>query len=326
MNEILKIKGLKTYFNGENGLIRSVDGIDISVESGEVLGLVGESGSGKTMTALSIIGMVPFPGKIVEGEILLEGQNIAKFTDDEMRTLRGPKIAMIFQDPLTSLNPVFSIAEQMVRPLMLHKKISQKEASARAVDMLKKVGIPAPEKRIRDYPHQFSGGQRQRIMIATALSMEPKLLIADEPTTALDVSVQAQILELLIKLKEESGTSMIFVSHNLAVVAGISKKVAVMYGGWIVEEAPVDEIFKNPLHPYTKALIGAIPTISGEKKVLRGLPGKPPSTGEEIIGCRLHPRCPSKISGLCDREVPAYAEISESHRVKCFLHKRDKKS
>jgi oligopeptide/dipeptide ABC transporter ATP-binding protein len=316
---LLEIKDLKTSFFTDDGIMPSVDGVSLTLKEGEVLGLVGESGCGKTVMSLSVIGMIAHPGRIVSGEIIFKGENLVGYSEEKMRTIRGSGIGMIFQDPLTSLNPVFNIYDLMTTPLMLHKKYNKKQALEAAVEMLGKVGIASPEKRIYEYPHQFSGGQRQRIMIATALSLNPSLLIADEPTTALDVSIQAQILDLLVNLQKEFNTSMIFISHNLGVISGISHRVAVMYGGWIVEEAPVKELFTNPCHPYTIALLEAIPTISGGDRRLKNLPGQPPTVGEVIKGCRLQARCPRKIEGLCEEKPPEDYYVSSNHRVRCFL-------
>jgi len=240
--------------------------------------------------------------------------------DNRLQKIRGSRIGMIFQDPLTSLNPVFSIYEQMVPPLMIHQGVSEKTAKEKAVAMLNRVGIMGASRRIKEFPHQFSGGQRQRIAIAMALCLEPEILIADEPTTALDVSIQAQVLEILIDLQKQMSTSMLFISHNLGVVSGIAHRVAVMYAGWIVEEAPAKKLFENPRHPYTRALINAIPLIKGPGKELKSLPGQPPSAGEIIRGCRLHPRCPDKIDGLCDSSIPEYYNPDEDHKVRCFLY------
>ncbi|MCE1247771.1 MAG: ABC transporter ATP-binding protein [Firmicutes bacterium] len=316
---LLEIKELRTSFFTDDGIMPSVDGASLTVNEGEVVGLVGESGCGKTVMSLSVIRMIAHPGKIVSGEILFKGENLIEYSEEQMRKIRGSGIGMIFQDPLTSLNPVFNIADLMATPLMLHKKIDRKQAMALAVEMLAKVGIASPEKRIMEYPHQFSGGQRQRISIATALALNPSLLIADEPTTALDVSIQAQILDLLTGLQKELNTSMIFISHNLGVISGISHKVAVMYGGWIVEEAPVKELFTNPCHPYTKALLEAIPTIEGGDRRLKNLPGQPPTVGEVIPGCRFSSRCPDMIKGVCDTSPPADFITGEKHRVRCHL-------
>ncbi|MCD4783407.1 MAG: ABC transporter ATP-binding protein [Candidatus Eremiobacteraeota bacterium] len=319
MTQILEIKNLKTYFSSDDGVMPSVDGVDLSLNEGEVVGLAGESGCGKTVLSLSIVRLVPHPGEIISGEIYFKDCNLLELKEKEMQKIRGNDIAMIFQDPLTSLNPVFTIEEQMTRPLIVHKKISRNSASEIAVDMLKKVGVTGAEKRIHEYPHQFSGGQRQRIMIATALSLNPGILIADEPTTALDVSIQAQILKLLSDLQHEYNTSTIFISHDLGVIANIAHKVVIMYSGWIVEEADTGELFGNPCHPYTKALLDAVPTIYGENKKLRNLPGNPPSVGEKITGCKLHPRCPQKVKGLCDKSIPEYYKVGSRHRVRCFL-------
>jgi peptide/nickel transport system ATP-binding protein len=317
----LEIINLKTHFQTDDGVVRAVDGVNLSISKGEVLGLVGESGCGKTILSLSIMKMLPREAEIIDGEILFSGENLASLPENKMREIRGPGISMIFQDPLTSLNPVFSINEQLTMPIITHTRVSRKQARDMAIQMLKKVGIPAADKRIDEFPHQFSGGQRQRIMIAQSLSLNPKLLIADEPTTALDVSIQAQILDLLKNLQKEYNSALLFISHNLAVVAGIAHRVAVMYGGWIVEEAPTHEIFNNPLHPYTKALLAAVPTIYGESRKLDNLPGRPPTAGEQVTGCRLHPRCREKIGEICEKEEPGNICISPGHYVKCFLYR-----
>lgn len=322
MENILEIINLSTHFHTDSGLMPSVDRVSLCMERGTVMGLVGESGCGKTVLSLSVMGMVPYPGRVAGGKILYQRQDLLTLTEEEMRRVRGSRIGMIFQDPLTSLNPVFSIREQLTRPLMIHKGLSAGQAEAEAVRILEKVGIPAPARRICDYPHQFSGGQRQRIMIAAALSLGPDVIIADEPTTALDVSIQAQILQLLRDLQKETGMSLLIISHNLGVISGMAHRVAAMYGGWVVEEAPADTLFASPLHPYTQALIQAVPTIWGEKKPLKSLPGHPPSAGEILPGCRLHPRCPRKMPGLCDTGEPPLVEASPGHRVKCFLYSR----
>jgi len=319
MANILEIRNLRTYFNTDDGVMPSVDGVDLSLKKGEVVGIAGESGCGKTVLSLSIVRLIPNPGEIKTGEVFFKDRNLLELNEKEMQKIRGNEISMIFQDPLTSLNPVFTIEEQMVRPLIVHKKASVKSAREIAVDMLKKVGITGADKRISEYPHQFSGGQRQRIMIATTLSLNPDLLIADEPTTALDVSIQAQILKLLSDLQNEYNTSTIFITHDLGVIANIAQRVVIMYSGWIVEEACTEELFKNPCHPYTKALLEAVPTIHGENRKLRNLPGSPPSAGEKIEGCKLHPRCPQKIEGLCERNIPEYFNVGKEHRVRCFL-------
>lgn len=323
VEKILEIKNLRTSFYSSGHSFPSVDGVSLDLYPGRILGLVGESGSGKTVLSLSIMGMIPFPGKVDSGSILFDGKDLLALDGESLRQIRGSQIGMIFQDPLTSLNPVFSIKEQMLPPLMIHKNLPEKEALDTAVKMLEKVGIPSAEKRIEEYPHQFSGGQRQRIAIGMAMSLCPKILIADEPTTALDVSVQAQILLLMQQLQKETGTSLLFISHNLAVVSGIAHRVAVMYSGWIVEEALSEELFNNPLHPYTKALLDAVPLIQGPGKKLKGIPGQPPASGEIITGCKLHPRCSSAIKGICRTREPGYIEVSPGHRVRCFLYDRE---
>jgi peptide/nickel transport system ATP-binding protein len=262
--------------------------------------------------------MLPIDVSNIEGEIFFKGSNLQDLTEKDLRDIRGPGIGMIFQDPLTSLNPVFSIGEQLIRPIIEHKNISKLEAREQAIELLKKVGISGADKRIDEYPHQFSGGQRQRIMIAGALSLRPEMLIADEPTTALDVSIQAQILKLIKELQEEFNTALLFISHNLGVISSIAHRVAAMYGGWIVEEAETGELFSNPCHPYTKALLSSVPSIYDKNRILKSLPGSPPAAGEVIAGCRLHPRCPVKISGICEVEEPGVYEVSTGHKVKCF--------
>jgi peptide/nickel transport system ATP-binding protein len=315
----LQLINLKTHIRTDEGFVRAVDGVNLSISSGEVFGLVGESGCGKTVLSLSVMKMLPNEAEIIDGKILFRGEDIINIPESGMREIRGPGMSMIFQDPLTSLNPVFSINEQLTRPIIAHRGVSGKQAREMAIQMLKKVGIPAAEKRVDEFPHQFSGGQRQRIMIAGALSLNPMLLIADEPTTALDVSIQSQILDLLRELQQEYNSAMLFISHNLAVVAGIAHRVGVMYGGWIVEEASTGELFDKPYHPYTKALLSAVPTIHGENKTLESLPGRPPTAGDNITGCRLHPRCPEKIDGVCNRKEPETLELSPGHFVRCFL-------
>ncbi|MFP4498766.1 MAG: ABC transporter ATP-binding protein [Vulcanimicrobiota bacterium] len=318
MSQLLKIKDLSIHIKTEETFFKVVEKVNLELEENQVLGLVGESGCGKTMLSLALMQLLPSGISVKNGEIFFEGRDILKLNPEQMRELRGPGIAMIFQDPMTSLNPVFSVEDLLTQPIRIHEGVSRDDAGKKAREMLEKVGITPAEKRMSQYPHQFSGGQRQRIMIASALSMDPRLLIADEPTTALDVSIQAQILELMRKLQSDFKTSLIFISHNLGVISEIAQKVAVMYAGWIVEEAPVREIFSNPLHPYTRALIKAIPSIKTKKEKLTSLPGQPPGTGVIVTGCKLHPRCPEMIPGLCNKKEPEDYQINENHRVKCF--------
>jgi len=320
-NPLLQIKGLKTWFHTEAGTAKAVDGVSFDIMPGEVVGLVGESGSGKSVTALSILRLIPDPpGKIMEGSILFKGQDLLKLSWEDIRKIRGREISMIFQEPMTSLNPVFTIGMQIMEVVLHHENISRKDAFDRSVEMLKLVGIPDPASRMHDYPHQYSGGMRQRVMIAMALACNPSLLIADEPTTALDVTIQAQILELMLKIKDERKDAAIFlITHNLAVVAETCHRVIVMYGGKIQEIAPVHELFKNPLHPYTQGLLASLPTVDGEKQQrLRTIPGNVPSIMDLPIGCKFVTRCPVKVD-RCAITEPELIEISPGHWVRCFL-------
>jgi oligopeptide/dipeptide ABC transporter ATP-binding protein len=318
---LLQVNNLKTYFHTEAGTAKAVDGVSFDIMPGEVMGLVGESGSGKSVTALSILRLIPDPpGKIVDGEILFKGRDLLKLPWEEIRKVRGREISMIFQEPMTSLNPVFTIGRQIMEVVLHHEKISKKEAFDRSVEMLKLVGIPDPASRMNEYPHRFSGGQRQRVMIAMALACNPALLIADEPTTALDVTIQAQILELMLKIKDErKDAAILLITHNLAVVAETCHRVIVMYGGKIQEIAPVHELFKNPLHPYTQGLLASLPTVDGEKhKRLQTIPGNVPSIMDLPVGCKFVTRCPVKID-RCAIEEPRLLEVSPGHWVRCFL-------
>jgi len=321
VNPLLQIKGLKTYFHTEAGTAKAVDGVSFDIMPGEVVGLVGESGSGKSVTALSILRLIPDPpGKIMEGSIVFKGQDLLKLSWEEIRKIRGSEISMIFQEPMTSLNPVFTIGMQIMEVVLHHETISRKGAFDRSVEMLKLVGIPDPPSRMNDYPHQYSGGMRQRVMIAMALACNPSLLIADEPTTALDVTIQAQILELMLKIKDERKDAAIFlITHNLAVVAETCHRVIVMYGGKIQEIAPVHELFKNPLHPYTQGLLASLPSVVGEKqKRLRTIPGNVPSIMDLPVGCKFVTRCPVKLD-RCVMNEPELLEVSPGHWVRCFL-------
>jgi peptide/nickel transport system ATP-binding protein len=320
-NPLLQIRGLKTYFHTEAGTAKAVDGVSFDIMPGEVVGLVGESGSGKSVTALSILRLIPDPpGRIMEGSILFKGQDLLKLSWEDIRAIRGREISMIFQEPMTSLNPVFTIGMQLMEVVLHHEKISKKDAFDRCVEMLKLVGIPDPASRMQDYPHQYSGGMRQRVMIAMALACNPSLLIADEPTTALDVTIQAQILELMLKIKDErKDAAILLITHNLAVVAETCHRVIVMYGGKIQEIAPVHELFKNPLHPYTQGLLASLPTVDGEKqKRLRTIPGNVPSIMDLPVGCKFVTRCPVKID-RCATTEPELIEISPGHWARCFL-------
>lgn len=317
--KILEVKNLNTSFFTHLGEVKAVRGNSFSMDKGDILGIVGESGSGKSVTALSIMGLIDHPGRIVSGEIFFNGELISNKSNSEMSNIRGRDISMIFQDPMTSLNPVFTIENLMVEVIMRHQKVKRKEAKKIAVDKLKMVGIPEPEKRIKSYPHEFSGGMRQRAMIATALSCNPHLLIADEPTTALDVTIQAQILDILRSLAKEIDTSIIIITHDLGVIAETCKNLIVMYGGMIMEKGVVEEIFKSPQHPYTRGLMHSIPKVhSGEKDRLIPIPGSPPDLMNPPSGCPFSPRCPH-VMQVCIESVPPVYKISESQTSACWL-------
>ncbi len=316
--KLLSVRNLKTSFFTHVGEVKAVRGISFDVNEGEVLGIVGESGSGKSVTSLSIMGLLQYPGRVVDGEILLNGEDILTYSKNQMRRVRGKEIAMIFQDPMTSLNPVYTIGNQIMEMILEHEKMSRREARARAIEMLKLVGIPAAEKRIDSYPHEFSGGMRQRVMIALALSCNPKLLIADEPTTALDVTIQAQILNLIKKLNRQFGMTTMLITHDLGVVATVCDKVAVMYGGLIMEYGTVDEIFYHPRHPYTMGLLGSIPHVDGgEKRRLIPIDGTPPDLINPPKGCPFSTRC-KYCMNVCTREQPPYY-AEDKHRTMCWL-------
>ena len=320
---ILEVRDLKTYFFTEDGVVKAVDGVDFSVKSGEVLGLVGESGCGKSVTSFSILRLVGAPGRIVGGEIFFEGRDVMKLSKEEMVKIRGDRISMIFQQPQSSLNPVFRVGEQVAEVLMLHKGIKKKEAWAKAVELLTAVGIPDPEKKAFAYPHELSGGQAQRVMIAMALALSPRLLIADEPTTALDVTIQAQILDLISELREKTNTAVILITHDLGIIAETADRVAVMYAGEIVEFADVDPIFANPLHPYTQGLIGSIPVLGNVVDRLEVIPGLVPNLIDLPPGCRFSPRCQLREKyGLevCLKHEPRLVEVGRNHTVRCWLY------
>ncbi len=320
-DKLLEVRGLKTYFRTEAGTAKAVDGVSFDIHVGEVVGLVGESGSGKSVTALSILRLIPDPpGKIVEGSVLFKGRDLLKLSWEEIRKVRGKEISMIFQEPMTSLNPVFTIGMQIMEVVLQHEDVSKQDAFYRAVQMLELVGIPDPSGRMNDYPHQFSGGMRQRVMIAMALACDPSLLIADEPTTALDVTIQAQILELMLKVKEQrKDNAILLITHNLAVVAETCDRVIVMYGGKIQEVAPVRELFKNPQHPYTRGLLASLPTVDGDKHLrLQTIPGNVPSIMELPVGCKFVTRCTERLD-ICSQVEPELLEISPGHWVRCHL-------
>ena len=318
MAKLLEVNNLRTYFHTDDGTARSVDGVSFTVDRGETLGIVGESGCGKSVTALSIMGLIPDPpGKIEGGEILFDGKNLLEFSDDEMRHVRGNDVSMIFQEPMTSLNPVFTIGRQIDEAVILHQKVSKQEAKQRSIDMLHLVGIPAPEQRYGEYPHQLSGGMRQRVMIAMALSCNPKLLIADEPTTALDVTVQAQILELMTKLQDEMGMGMMMITHDLGVIAEVCDRVAVMYAAKIVEYADVDSIFYKQRHPYTIGLLSSIPRLGEEVEKLATIEGTVPAPTNWPKGCHFCTRC-QWADDLCWNDEPQLVEIETGHQVACW--------
>ncbi len=316
---LLEVKKLKTHFHTERGRVTAVDGVNFHVEEGEILGVVGESGCGKSVTSQSIMRL--FDEKHTaqyEGEINFKGTNLLKLSNERMQDIRGNDIAMIFQDPLSSLNPVYTVGYQIAESILLHQKVTKKEAYAKALEMLKLTGIPAPEKRLNEYPHQLSGGMQQRVMIAIALSCQPKLLIADEPTTALDVTIQSQILDLIARLNNELGMGVIFITHDLGVVAEICSRVVVMYLGQIVEEADTDSLFTKPLHPYTKGLIRSIPQLDGDRtQDLHVIKGVVPALDNVPKGCRFAPRCPY-ADGLCREKMPDLESHSDSQKVRCW--------
>ena len=321
---LLNIFNLQTYFYTDEGVSKAVDGVDYYVRKGETLGVVGESGCGKSVTALSIMRLIPQPpGKIAGGDITFEGKSLLELSSQEMRKIRGNKISMIFQEPMTSLNPVFTIGNQISEAIQLHQGLSKKAALERSVEMLKLVGIPSPEIRVKEYPHQLSGGMRQRAMIAMALSCNPSLLIADEPTTALDVTIQAQILDLMNSLKEEFNTSIILITHDLGVVAETVARVVVMYAGKIVEEADVYNVFEHPLHPYTVGLLKSIPRIdltTTTRERLQEIEGVVPIPSQLPSGCLFHPRCPH-VMDVCRHQLPELKPHKEdNHKVRCWLY------
>jgi oligopeptide transport system ATP-binding protein len=320
---LLQIEDLHVSFFTHVGEVKAIRGIDFHVDAGEFVGIVGESGSGKSVTSLAVLRLLPYPGKITSGNVFFRGENLLDKRPKEMRALRGDRIAMIFQDPMTSLNPVFTIGDQIVEALAVHhKKKSRKEALARAVDLLEQVGIPDAATRVRAYPHEFSGGMRQRAMIAMALACDPALLIADEPTTALDVTVQAQILDLMTGLRRQTGASVVLITHDLGVISETCSRVVVMYGGQIMEEARVEDLFENPLHPYTRGLMRSIPLqggpLQGAPKRLAPIPGTPPDLLRPPIGCPFVERCPEAMRICLERRPEFYSRAQESHRAACW--------
>ncbi|HEY8498663.1 MAG TPA: ABC transporter ATP-binding protein, partial [Limnochordales bacterium] len=317
---LLEVRNLKTYFFTEDGVMPAVDGVSFSLRRGGTLGLLGESGCGKSVTSLSIMRLVPQPpGRIVGGEVLFEGEDLLRKKESEMRRIRGKEIAMIFQEPMTSLNPVFTVGNQIMEAIMLHQKVSKAEARRQAIEMLRLVGIPSPERRVDDYPHQMSGGMRQRVMIAMALSCNPKLLIADEPTTALDVTIQAQILDLMRDLQRRLGTAVMLITHNMGVIAELVEHVVVMYAGKVVESADVRSIFAMPRHPYTVGLLESVPKIHETRERLKAIEGVVPSPYDMPTGCRFHPRC-ELARDICRRLEPPMMQVGPTQQVACWQY------
>jgi len=323
---LLEVQDLHTQFFTSRGVVRAVDGISFHVDAGETLGVVGESGCGKTMTALSILRLLPDPGKITSGRILFRGKEVTKMTDEEIREFRGNDVAMIFQDPMTSLNPVTRIGRQIEEAMTAHERFSEKVARPRVIELLKRVRVPAAESRIKDYPHQFSGGMRQRAMIAMGLANEPSLLIADEPTTALDVTVQAQIIQLMKQLNRELGTAMMLITHNMALVASLCQRIVVMYAGRIVEEGPVEQIFQSPQHPYTWSLLRSVPRVDEARKDrLVSIKGLPPDLSHPPPGCKFHPRCPFVIDKCKVDPEPPLGDVGPNQVARCWVLMRNVK-
>ena len=325
MTPLLDVRDLKTHFQTDDGIVHAVDGVTFSVEQGKTLGIVGESGSGKSVTCLTIMGLNNRRTTVTSGEALWKGENLIQMNPRRLRDIRGNEIAMIFQDPMTSLNPVHTIGRQLVEAIKLHREVSSKNARARALELLKAVGIPRAERRVDDYPHQFSGGMRQRVMIAMALVNDPDLLIADEPTTALDVTTQAQILDLMARLQREFGSAIILITHDLGVVAEVADEVAVMYAAQIVERGPVERIFNRPHHPYTWGLLGSLPRLDADLERLVQIPGQPPSLLSPPRGCRFHPRC-AYVMNVCATEVPPLEPVpgDPAHLQACHLDEATK--
>lgn len=324
MDYLLKVEDLRTTFYTDDAVIKAVDGVSFNVKPGEVVGLVGESGCGKSVVSLSIMKLIYYPpGKIEGGKVYLEDRNLLTFSEKAMRQIRGNDIAMIFQEPMTSLNPVYKIGEQVSETIRLHQGLGREAAWNESARMIELVGIPRPKEVLDNYPHQLSGGMRQRTMIAMALSCNPKLLIADEPTTALDVTIQAQILELMRDLKDRINTSIIFITHDLGVIAEMAQYVVVMYSGKVVEDADVESLYNEPMHPYTVGLIKSKPSLEEEKEVLDFIPGNVPNPMEMPVGCAFHPRCP-EIMDICCQEMPDLLEPKPGHKVRCWLYQKQK--
>lgn len=323
VGSLLSVQDLKTFFYTEDGVVKAVDGVDFSVKPGEVLGLVGESGCGKSVTSLSIMRLVSTPGEITGGKIIFDGKSLLDLTEDEMVKIRGDRVSMIFQQPQSSLNPVFRVGDQVAEVLQIHQGLKHKEAWEKAVDLLTQVGIPDPGRRALAYPHELSGGQAQRVMIAMALALSPQLLIADEPTTALDVTIQAQILDLIRDLRKKTNTAVILITHDLGVISEMADMVAVMYAGQIVEYTDVEPIFAEPLHPYTKGLIGSIPVLGKIVDRLEVIPGLVPNLIDLPVGCRFAPRCQMREKyglQICTKKDPELSEVKPGHTVRCWLY------
>jgi peptide/nickel transport system ATP-binding protein/oligopeptide transport system ATP-binding protein len=315
---LLEVDGLTTAFQTGSGQVTAVEDISFSLDKGEILGIVGESGSGKSVTALAIMGLLPKPpAKILGGQIRFEGQDLLRLPDRAMQRMRGPGVAMVFQEPMTSLNPVFTIGDQIMETIRAHEALSAKDSFGRAVEMLAKVGIPSPDQRMSDYPHQLSGGQRQRVMLAIALVCRPRLLIADEPTTALDVTIQAQILDLLMDLRDEFGMAIMLITHNMGVIAETADRVMVMYAGRVVEQAPVDRLFDAPMHPYTRGLLACVPTLDQETERLIAIPGSLPEPSRRPTGCRFSVRCPLAVPA-CSEDIPPLVGVEPGHAAACI--------
>lgn len=320
MAALLDVQNLETHFRTNEGFVHAVNGISFSLQEGEVLGIVGESGCGKSVAMLSLLGLIPTPpGEIMGGRAMYDGRDLLQLRGNDIREIRGSKIAMIFQDPMTSLNPVLTIGKQVVEPLTIHEAMNKKEALRHAIDLLHKVGIPDAAAHVNDYPHQFSGGMRQRVMIAMALACNPQILIADEPTTALDVTIQAQIIDIVKRLRDEMGSAVIWITHDLGVIAGLAHRVAVMYAGYIIEEAPVGELFEHPRHPYTIGLLGSLPSLDDkDRRRLVSIEGSPPVLLEKPRGCPFAPRCPRAFE-RCGQENPNLMLSNPDHKTACWL-------
>lgn len=321
-NKVLEVKNLRTHFFTDRGVVKSVDGVSFSIEKGKTLGIVGESGCGKSITSMSLMRLIPKPGKIVEGEMILDGVDLAKVSEEDMLKIRGNDISMIFQEPMTSLNPVFTVGFQISEVLILHQKMSEEEARKKSIEMLKLVGIPRAEQIVDEYPFQLSGGMRQRVMIAMALACQPKVLIADEPTTALDVTIQAQILDLMNDLKRKTDTAIMLITHDLGVVAEMCDHVVVMYSGKVVEEGDIETIFAHPMHPYTKGLMNSIPKLTEEQDELDSIDGSVPNPLKLPQGCYFNPRC-KYATDECRTKQPELKDMGNGHKVSCFVAQKE---